>query len=127
MAQTKKEKEAAARKRSEAAQKAAATRKANAEAQESETPVTDEQSQDTPSLETPVTDEGPEAFEADEDEGQTIKVELENHRADVRPDDQVDQHEQRLYEKAAANHIHNARTAGQTPLAELVPAGRKVG
>lgn len=175
MGQTQKEKEAAARKRSEASKKAAATRKANAEAAEKQAEEQGSNGQEPPQEEpqstpgdSPVEPTQPQYEEPqvdpsqgdqsdDEDEEvqtggfkykgrssvrtggrrigksqSTVRtggrrlgkkaprslsvndvVELENHRADVKPDDQAVQHDQRQGELDAEREIHNLRTGGR--------------
>lgn len=118
MAETKKEKEAAARKRSDAAKKAAATRKANAEAEEKqnasfdpETPETNSDDQQTPEQEQ--AREGRKFGKTDMQTGRASwGVSLESHRADVNPGDQQAQAEQRQAELDEERRIHSLRTGG---------------
>ena len=119
MTQTKKEQEAAAKKRSEAAKKAAATRKANEEAeaakkaQESEdSQPTEETPRDRASWKAQPPSNEPEQPRDGRKFGKVGDVERQSHRADVQPDDQTVQAEQRQRELDAAREVHNLRTGG---------------
>lgn len=123
----KNEEDAAAKKRSEAAKKAAATRKAKQEQEAAEKTAAEQNvSQQQSSVEPSQTDE-PQVEESEDEDRQTgakkwLKrrtlsvndiVDLENHRADVNPGDQAVQHDTRQGELDAEREIHNLRTGGR--------------
>jgi hypothetical protein len=119
------EKDAAAQKRSEAAKKAAETRRKNAAAEEEdEKPEYEKESQEGDS---PNADQQ-DGSDEKSDKAKGVKwnkqkrgisagdvIDLECHRADVMPEDQQAQHEQRQRELAADRAVHNARTDGHDP------------